>query len=64
MLRRGTATRGVQAKDQDADRAAVGRYSGDVVLALHASGQINMRKVDGWRSLATKPIDQPIDLAA
>ena len=23
-----------------------------------------MRKVDGWQTLATKPIDQPIDLAA
>jgi len=32
--------------------------------ALLASGQINMRKVDGWRTLATKLIDQPIDLAA
>ncbi len=32
--------------------------------ALLASGQINMRKVDGWQTLATKPIDQPIDLAA
>ncbi len=32
--------------------------------ALLASGQINMRKVDGWRTLATKPIDKPIDLAA
>jgi putative transposase len=32
--------------------------------ALLASGQINMRKVDGWQSLATKPIDQLIDLAA
>jgi transposase-like protein len=32
--------------------------------ALLASGQINMRKVDGWQSLATKPSDQPIDLAA
>ena len=29
-----------------------------------ASGQINMRKIDGWQTLATKPIDQPIDLAA
>jgi hypothetical protein len=29
--------------------------------ALLASGQINMRKVDGWQTLATKPIDQPID---
>jgi putative transposase len=24
---------------------------------LLASGQINMRKVDGWQTLATKPID-------
>ena len=32
--------------------------------ALLASGQINMRKVDGWQTLNTKPIDQPIDLAA
>jgi putative transposase len=32
--------------------------------ALLASGQIDMRKVDGWQTLATKPIDQPIDLAA
>jgi transposase-like protein len=32
--------------------------------ALLASGQINMRKVDGWRTLATPLIGQPIDLAA
>ena len=32
--------------------------------ALLASGQINMRKVDGWQTLVTKPIDQPIDLVA
>jgi putative transposase len=33
--------------------------------ALLASGQINVRKVDGWQTLATtKLIDQPIDLAA
>ena len=32
--------------------------------ALLASGQINMRKVDGWQTLAAKPTDQPIDLAA
>jgi putative transposase len=32
--------------------------------ALLASGQINMRKVDGWQTLATRPLDQPIDLAA
>src|SRR4029078_5690857 len=32
--------------------------------ALLASGQINMRKVDGWQTLATRTIDHPIDLAA
>ena len=32
--------------------------------ALLASGQINMRKVDGWQTLSTTTIDQPIDLAA
>ncbi|MGH7947164.1 MAG: IS256 family transposase [Opitutaceae bacterium] len=32
--------------------------------ALMASGQITMRKVDGWQSLNEKPSDQAIDLAA
>jgi putative transposase len=32
--------------------------------ALLASGQITMRKVDGWQSLSEKPFDQIIDLAA
>jgi len=32
--------------------------------ALLASGQIVMRKVDGWQSLSEKPSDQIIDLAA
>jgi transposase-like protein len=32
--------------------------------ALLASGQITMRKVDGWQSLAEIPSAQPIDLAA
>lgn len=32
--------------------------------ALLASGQINMRKVDGWQTLAAAPIAQPIDQAA
>lgn len=32
--------------------------------SLLASGQITMRKVDGWQTLATTPLDQPIDLAA
>jgi putative transposase len=30
--------------------------------ALLASGQITMRKVDGWQSLAEKPSGQIIDL--
>jgi putative transposase len=32
--------------------------------ALLASGQITMRKVNGWKSLPEKPSDQIIDLAA
>ena len=32
--------------------------------ALMASGQITMRKVDGWESLGQKPADQTIDLVA
>jgi transposase-like protein len=32
--------------------------------ALLAAGQITMRKVDGWQTLAWKLIDEPIDLAA
>jgi putative transposase len=32
--------------------------------ALLASGQISMRRVDGWQTLATSLIQQPIDLAA
>jgi transposase-like protein len=32
--------------------------------ALLASGQISMRKVDGWPTLAEKLVERPIDLAA
>jgi len=32
--------------------------------SLLASGQITMRKVDGWQTLALGSVDQPIDLAA
>jgi len=32
--------------------------------ALLASGQIKVRKVDGWARLAEKIITQPLDLAA
>jgi putative transposase len=43
--------------------AAVSRHRCHVVLGV-ARLRINMRKVDGRQTLATKPIDQPIDLAA
>ena len=32
--------------------------------ALVASGQITMRRVDGWQSLGEAPLNQPVDLAA
>ena len=32
--------------------------------ALLASGQITMRKVDGWQTLAEKPTARTVDLAA
>ena len=32
--------------------------------ALMASGQISMRKIDGWQTLPTKPLSQQSDLAA
>jgi putative transposase len=35
-----------------------------LLWGLLASGQIKMRKVDGWQTLVTKPIEHPIDLAA
>src|ERR1700736_1133232 len=38
--------------------------AGMLFWSLLASGQINMLKGDGWETLATTPIDQPIDLAA
>ena len=32
--------------------------------ALMASGQITMRRVDGWQTLDLAPVEQPLDLAA
>ena len=32
--------------------------------ALMASGQITMRKVDGWQTLDQAPFEQTLDLAA
>jgi putative transposase len=44
--------------------SVVGHTAAMLFWALLASGQINMRKVNGWQTLATNPIDQQIDLAA
>jgi len=58
-------TKKFKAANQDPNRAALGGNRGDVCFwALLASGQITMRKVDGWRSLNERPSDQTIDLAA
>jgi putative transposase len=35
-----------------------------LLRVLLASGQINMRKVDGWQTLATRSIDRQFDLIA
>jgi len=32
--------------------------------ALMASGQITMRRVDGWQTLDQTPVGHPLDLAA
>jgi hypothetical protein len=40
-----------------------GRHRG-VVGSADPFGQINMGKVNGWQTLSTKLIDQPIDFAA
>jgi putative transposase len=50
--------RGVQAPRQDPDHPAL------LLWALLASGLIALRKVDGWQTLAGRPADPIIDLAA
>jgi putative transposase len=49
-------------------RSAVWTQSADTAAMLFwgllASGQINMRKVDGWQTLTVKVSDGPIDLVA
>jgi hypothetical protein len=49
---------------QDPDGATIGGHDGDVVLALLASGRVEMRKADTWQILAEKPSDKIIDLVA
>jgi hypothetical protein len=43
--------------DQDPDRASLHRKAAMLFWALLASGQIAMRKVGGWQTLAEKPTD-------
>ena len=40
----------------------VGGNGAMLFWALLASGQISMRKIDGWHTLATPCVDQSIDL--
>ena len=61
---RSTIARGVQAPDQDQTVLPCAETAAMLFWALLASGQITMRKVDGWQTLAEKPDDQIIDLAA
>ncbi len=35
-----------------------------LLWALMASGQITMRRIDGWQTLDQAPVEQPLDLAA
>lgn len=46
----------------DANRAVLRRNRHAVLGA--ARPQVMMRKADGWQTLATTPVAQPIDLAA
>ena len=58
-------TRSSSAGSRPSDRATLRRKNRrQLFWALLASGQITMRKVDGWQTLAEKPDDQIIDLAA
>jgi hypothetical protein len=59
-----TATRGVQAQDQNADLLPSADTAAMLFWAWLVSGQINMRRVDGWKTISTKPIDQQFDLSA
>ena len=62
--RRRTAARGVQARIKIQTVLPSPEIAAMLFWALLASGQITMRKVDGWQTLATKPNDAVIDLAA
>jgi hypothetical protein len=49
---------------RSASHSSAARTAAMLFWALLASGQISMRKVDGWQTLASNAGDQPIDLAA
>ena len=51
------------AQDNNESQSA-NRFPWALFWALLASGQINMRKVDGWQTLATKLLDPAVDIAA
>ena len=58
-----TPARGVQAKIKTQTILPSAETAAMLFWALLASGQIRMRKVDGWQSIAT-PITEPLALAA
>jgi len=59
-----TTARRVQTTHQNSDRAAIRDTAAMLFWALMASGQIIMRKVDGWQTLSQKPSAQLVDVAA
>lgn len=60
-----TSARGVKAADQTAESCCHGRYGGAVFLGtVHLRSDLHMQGSNSWQTLATKPIDPPIDLAA
>jgi putative transposase len=54
----------IQAPHKDATVLPSAETAAMLFWSLLASGQITMRKVDGWQTLADKLVPQSIDLAA
>ena len=50
--------------NQNPDRAALRRDRTDAAQGVLASGQIQMRKVDGWETLSQPLEPIPLDIAA
>jgi hypothetical protein len=51
-------------KEEDQIGDILARSGRSSVSGISPSGQITMRKVDGWQTLAPRPTDAVIDLAA